>query len=161
MREAGPRCFLPRVAGRNCYAPDSIPCLLSFQTRPLPLLLVALPTGEILATPHAKVLRPSLCELPVATPRLSPHLRAAGKPHCDRGIASPCCADRSLSSPLHRCDAGAKHPATKPHASPLLLLPCWHRVRLRLASSCLAPHRIGTVRWHAHACRVPTTSPPI
>jgi hypothetical protein len=143
MREASPRCFLPRVTGRNCYAPDSIPCPLSFQTRPLPLLLVALPTGEILATPHAKVLRPSLCELPVATPRLSPHLRAAGKPHCDRGIASPCCADRSLSSPLHRCDAGAKHPATKPHASPLLPPPL---LAPRAASSSLqlpspAPHR--------------------
>jgi hypothetical protein len=41
------------------------------------------------------------------------------------------------------------------------LLPCWHRVRLHLASSCLAPCRVGTVCWHANARRVATTSPPV
>jgi hypothetical protein len=41
-----------------------------------------LPAGEIPAMPHAKVLHPSLCELPVASLRLAPCLRSAGKPHC-------------------------------------------------------------------------------
>jgi hypothetical protein len=106
--------------GRNRYAPDPLPHSLPSQTRPLPLLLVALPVGDILAMPCAKVLHPSLCELPIASLRLPPRLWTAGKPHCRRGIASSCYINRSLSSPLNRRDVGAKHSMTTPHAMPLL-----------------------------------------
>jgi hypothetical protein len=41
------------------------------------------------------------------------------------------------------------------------LLPCWHSVRLCLASSSLALCCVGTVSWHTHACHVATTSPPV
>jgi hypothetical protein len=41
------------------------------------------------------------------------------------------------------------------------LLPCWHRVRPHLASSSLAPHHVGTMRLHAHARHVATTSHPL
>jgi hypothetical protein len=68
--------------GGNHYTPDPLRCLVPSQTRPLPLLLAALPTGEIPAVPHAKVLHPSLCELPVVSLRLLPHLRTAGTLNC-------------------------------------------------------------------------------
>jgi hypothetical protein len=118
-----PRCLTDPTrqalsfTGRNRNAPDLIPRSLPFQTRPLLLLLAALTAGEIPTTPRVKVFRPSLCELSVASLCLSPLLRAAG---CHQGVASPCCVGRSLSSPLHHHDAGAKHPATTPHAVPLL-----------------------------------------
>jgi hypothetical protein len=105
--------------GGNRSAPDPLRCPVPSQTRPLPPLLAALPAGEILATPYAKVLHSSLCELPVASLRLSPRLRTAGNPRCHRGIMSSCYVDRSLSSPLSRRDAGANL-ATMPHAAPLL-----------------------------------------
>jgi hypothetical protein len=70
--------------------------------------------------PHAKVLRPSLCELPIASPCLPPRLQATGKPHCHRGVASPCCTGRSRSSPLHYRDVSTKHLTTTPRAVPLL-----------------------------------------
>jgi hypothetical protein len=129
--------------GGNCYAPDPIPLLLPFQTHPLPLLLAALPVGEIPATARAKVLRPSLCELPIASPRPPPHLWAAGEPYCHRGITSPCCVARSLSSLLHHHVVGAKHPATTPRVAPLLPPPL---LALRAAPSSFqlpspAPHR--------------------
>jgi hypothetical protein len=107
-------------AGGNRYAPDPIPCSLPFQTPPLPLLLATLPAGETPDTPRAKVLSPSLCELPVTSPRPSPRLRAVGKPYCHRAVTSSYCTGQSLSSPLHHHDAGAKHLATTPHAAPLL-----------------------------------------
>jgi hypothetical protein len=66
------------------------------------------------------VLRPSLRELPVASPRLLPRLQAAGELYCHRGVASPCCVGRSQSLSLHCRDVGAKHPATTPRATPLL-----------------------------------------
>jgi hypothetical protein len=41
------------------------------------------------------------------------------------------------------------------------LLPCWHCVWPRLASSSLASHCVGTMCWHAHARHVATTSHPL
>jgi hypothetical protein len=64
----------------------------------------------------------------------------------------------------HRCTAALPVPSTKRQCLVqrfCFILPSRHRVRLRLASSCLAPRRVRTVRWHAHACHVATTSPPV
>jgi hypothetical protein len=68
---------------------------------PFPLLIAAPPDGEILATPHAKVLRPSHRDMP-------------------HRIPSSCYAGRLLSRPLHHHDAGAKHLVTRPCIAPLL-----------------------------------------
>jgi hypothetical protein len=75
--------------GGNRYAPDPLRRSVPSQTRPLPLLLAALPAGEIPATPRAKVLHPSLCELPVAYLRLPPRLRTAGELHCAEASRRP------------------------------------------------------------------------
>jgi hypothetical protein len=90
--------------------------------------------------------------LPAASPV------TAVKPHCRRGVASPYCTGRPLSRPLRRHDTGAKHPATRPRAAPLLPPSLLTPRAARLASSSLAPCRVGTVRWHAHARRVATAS---
>jgi hypothetical protein len=61
-----------------------------------------------------------------------------------------------------RCTAAIPVPSTQRQRLTqrlFFLLPCWHRVRLRLASSFLAPRRVDTVRCHAHARQVATTSP--
>jgi hypothetical protein len=87
-------------------------------------------------------------------------MRAAGSscPLAHRGVASPCCAGRPLSRPLRRHDVGAKHLATRPHAV-LLLPPSLLTPRVtNLASSSLAPRRIGTMRWHTHARRMALSS---
>jgi hypothetical protein len=64
--------------GGNCYAPNPIPRPLPFQTCPLHLLLAVLPAGEIMAMPRAKVLRPNLCELPIASSHQPSRLQATG-----------------------------------------------------------------------------------
>jgi hypothetical protein len=130
-----------------------IPCPSPLRSRPIPLLLTTLPAGEILATPRAKVLRPSLCELPVASLRLPPQLLTAGKSHCRRGVASSCCVGRSLSLPLHHHDASAKHPMTMPRATSLLPPPL---LELSAAPSSLQLPISTPRRHHALACpRVP------
>jgi hypothetical protein len=139
-----PRCLADPTrqplsfAGGNRYTPDPLRRPVPSQTRPLPLLLTALPAGEILAMPRTKVLHPSLSELPVASLHLPPRMRTAAKPHCRRGITSSCCVGQSLSSPLNHRDAGAKHPATTPRATPLLppslLAPCAAPSSLQLPS---------------------------
>jgi hypothetical protein len=71
---SGPRCLADPArqplsfAGGNRYAPDPIPRPSPLQTHLLPLLLAALPAGEILAMLHTKVPHPSLHELPAASP---------------------------------------------------------------------------------------------
>jgi hypothetical protein len=131
-------------AGGNRYAPDLIPHPSLFQTCPLPLLLAALPVGEIPATPRAKVLRPSHYELPVASLHLPPRLWTAGKPHYRRGLTSSCCAGQSLSSLLDRRNASARNPATTPRAAPLLPPP--------LLAPHAAPSSLQLRRHRALAC---------
>jgi hypothetical protein len=89
---------------------------------------------------------------------MPPHLRTVGKLHCRRGVASSCCASQLLSRPLRCHDADAKHPATRPRAAPLLPPSLLTPRAARLASSSLAPRRVGTVRWHAHARRMAMAS---
>jgi hypothetical protein len=141
---SGPRCLADPTrqplsfTGGNRYAPDSLQRPVPSQTRPLPLLLTALPTGEISTMPRTKVLHPSLCELPIASLHLPPRLWTAGKPHCRRGITSSCYVSQSLSSPLNHHDAGAKYPATTRRVAPLLppslLAPCAAPSSLQLPS---------------------------
>jgi hypothetical protein len=135
-------------AGGNRYAPDPLRRPVPSQTLPLPLLLAVLPTDEIPTTPHAKVLYPSLCELPVTSLRLPPRLRTTGKPHCRRGITLSCCVSRSLSSSLNRHDASAKHPVTTPRVEPLLIPSL---LAPRAASSSLQLHSPSPHRHHALA----------
>jgi hypothetical protein len=97
-------------------------------------LLAALPTGEIPATPHAKVLHPSLCELPLHpfACRLTSELLA-------RRIAAD--ASRRPAAPVDhsqgRCAALMPAPSTRQQGLVQHLcffLPCRHRVRpLRVA----------------------------
>jgi hypothetical protein len=171
---SGPQCLadltrqpLSFMLG-NHYAPDPLWCLVPSQTRPLPLLLATLHTGEIPATPRAKVFHPSLCELPVASPRPPPRLRTAGKPHCCRGVASSCCIGQSLSSLLNRYDAGTKHPVTMPRTTPLLppslLAPRAAPSSLQLPSPALRRHHVlarpCAPRGHHQPAPVQLTSSP-
>jgi hypothetical protein len=152
---SGPRCLTDparqplSIVGRNRYAPDPIPRPLPFQTHPLPLLLTV-PRCSVQATVScpSRLLTCRLACWPLAShvATEASHRPAAPVDRCHR-----------------RCTATMLVPSTQRQCLTqrlCFLLPCWHSVWLRLASSYLAPRRVGTVRWHAHACHVATTSPP-
>jgi hypothetical protein len=78
-----------------------------------------------------------------------------------RTVTSPPLCHRLFTAPM--CcrfdrDAGARSSTAMPHAAPLLppslLTPC----AACLASSSLAPRRVGTMRWHTHARRMALSS---
>jgi hypothetical protein len=59
---------------------------------------------------------------------------------------------------LHSRDDGARSLTVMPHAEPLLPPSLLTLRAARLASSSLAPCRVGTMHWHTHARRVALSS---
>jgi hypothetical protein len=119
----------------------------------LRLFFAALPAGEILATPHAKVLHPSLCELtsyPFAC-------RLAYESLASRIVAE---VSHRPAASLDRCQGRCATTmlATRPHTAPLLPPSLLTPRAARLASSSLAPRHVGTMHMHAHARRVARAS---
>jgi hypothetical protein len=122
---------------------------------PFPLLLAAPPAGEISATPHAKVLRPSHRGLPrrIPSPATSPagHCQAALSPRTAAATASPLCCRCCARS---RCNAMDKALGDKSWVeSPLPL--SWCTRGCRLGQGIASPFaRLGSMCWHAHVRRV-------
>jgi hypothetical protein len=67
----------------------------------------------------------------------------------------------SSMTSLRGRDARAKSSTAMSHAAPLLPPSLLTPHVSRLASSSLAPHRIGTMRWHACMCRMATSIHPL
>jgi hypothetical protein len=164
----GPRTSASHLRGRKPLhtRPDTAPITIA---NPSPFFATHRAARRWNSSPpRAKVLRPSLYELRVASLRLPPHLRTVDKPHSRRCVTSSCCVGRSLSLPLHRRDAGAEHPVTMPRASPLLppplLAPRAAPSSLQLPSPMPRGHHQPPCPAHLLATdvrtKIPSASPP-
>jgi hypothetical protein len=67
----------------------------------------------------------------------------------------------SAVSSLHSRDAGARSSTSMSCAVPLLPPSLLTTRVTHLASSSLAPRRVGTMRWHTHVCRVAASIHPL
>jgi hypothetical protein len=124
-----------------------------------PLLLAAPPTYEILAVPHAKVLRPSHCGLPRHIPSPASRCQALLSPCTTATTTAPlhyCCCTGSLRYAMDKA-LGAKSWVE----SPLPL--SWCTRGRHLGRGVAFPFAcLGTVRWHARVCHVATLlHPPV
>jgi hypothetical protein len=177
-REANPHCFLPWVAKKWASVPRSACTSASLLRRRKPLCtqpdtsLVTIPNTSPLSAPHACYPLVKFWSHPVPRCSVQASVTCPSHPLAYRLTCGPP-ASRIASEALHRpvvlpdcchrrCTTMMPVPSTQRQCLAqrlCFLLPCWHRVRLRLASSCLAPRRVGTVHWHTHEHHVSTNSP--